>query len=228
MKPIERLHETETWVFDLDNTLYPASCGLMAAVSARMTLYVAEALRLAQDEALVEQKRMFREHGTTLRGLMNDHGVDPVEFMRFVHDVDYSMVAANPRLDAALTRLPGRKVVFTNASTDHARSVLNELGVVGHFDGIFDVADADYVPKPHRAPYETLAARHGVDPEHAVMFEDIGPNLAPAAALGMTTVWVRHDITADPYWAVPDEDSDYIHHETDDLVAWLEDIAVGD
>ena len=222
MKPIDQLHETETWVFDLDNTLYPASCGLMAAVSSRMTEFVSDVLRLEPDAALIEQKRMFREHGTTLRGLMNDHGVDPVEFMDFVHAVDYAMVDSNPGLNNALNDLPGRKVIFTNASTDHARNVLGKLGVAHHFDGIFDVADADYIPKPNRVAYEILADRHDVDPKHAVMFEDIGPNLEPAAALGMTTVWVRHDTDADPYWAVPDAESDYIHHETDNLVAWLE------
>lgn len=224
-KPIEVLHETETWVFDLDNTLYPASCGLMAEVSVRMTRFVAQILELAHDDALVEQKRMFREHGTTLRGLMNDHGVDPHEFMDYVHAVDYSMVGANPRLKATLSRLPGRKVVYTNASADHADKVLAELGVAELFDGIFDVAAADYVPKPNPAPYEVLARQHAIDPRKAVMLEDMSPNLAPAAAMGMTTVWVRHDGGNAPDWAAPEAGCDYVHHETDDVIAWLESVA---
>lgn len=224
MKPLEQLRQTETWVFDLDNTLYPASCGLMAEVSSRMTRFVADTLKLEPDAALIEQKRMFREHGTTLRGLMNDHDVDPVHFMDYVHAVDYSVVGPMPRLNAALDQLPGRKVVFTNASTAHAETVLGNLGIAEHFTGIFDVAAADYVPKPNPKPYETLARQHAFDPAHAVMLEDIGPNLRPAAQMGMTTVWVRYNPETDPYWAVPDADSDYIHHETDDLITWLESV----
>lgn len=224
MKPIEELCETQTWVFDLDNTLYPASCGLMAEVSSRMTLYVANTLKLDPESALIEQKRMFREHGTTLRGLMNDHGVDPTHFMNYVHDVDYSVVGPMPRLEAALDQLPGRKVVFTNASTAHAETVLENLEIARHFDGIFDVAAADYEPKPNPRPYELIAAHHAFDPAQAVMLEDMGPNLKPAADMGMTTVWVRYDTSTEPYWAVPDGDTDFIHHETDDLITWLESV----
>ena len=224
MKPIEELRDTQTWVFDLDNTLYPASCGLMAEVSSRMTLYVADALKLDSENALIEQKRMFREHGTTLRGLMNDHGVDPTHFMDYVHDVDYSVVGPMPRLEAALDQLPGRKVVFTNASSAHAETVLKNLNIARHFDGIFDVAAADYEPKPNPRPYELIAEYHAFDPAHAVMLEDMGPNLKPAAELGMTTVWVRYDTSTEPYWAVPDGNTDFIHHETDDLVTWLESV----
>ena len=222
MKPLEQLRETETWVFDLDNTLYPASCGLMAEVSSRMTQFVAEQLNLEPEPALVEQKRMFREHGTTLRGLMDDHDVDPTHFMDFVHNVDYALVKPFPRLNNALRKLPGRKIIFTNASTAHAEAVLRNLGIVDLFESIFDIAAADYIPKPNSQAYEMIKTRHNINPEHAIMLEDIGPNLLPAARMGMTTVWVRYDIKADPYWAVPDEDSDYIHHETEDLAGWLE------
>ncbi|MDE0779371.1 MAG: pyrimidine 5'-nucleotidase [Alphaproteobacteria bacterium] len=222
MKPLEQLRETETWVFDLDNTLYPASCGLMADVSTRMTKFVAECLGLDHDRALIEQKRMFREYGTTLRGLMNDHDVDPTHFMNFVHDVDYSLVAPLPKLNNALRALPGRKVIFTNASTAHAEAVLHRLGIADMFEGIFDVAAADYIPKPNPQPYEAIAKLYDIDPAHAVMLEDIGPNLEPAAQMGMSTVWVRYDIMADPYWAIPDGNTDYIHHETEDLADWLE------
>lgn len=228
MKPIEQLNETETWVFDLDNTLYPASSGLMAEVSSRMTLFVAETLGVESETALFEQKRMFREHGTTLRGLMNDHAVDPDVFMAFVHSVDYSRVAGSPRLADALDALPGRKIVYTNASVAHAESVLDRLGVRGAFSGIFDVAAADYVPKPHAPSYAILTAEHDIDPARAVMVEDIASNLAPAAEMGMTTLWVRHDSEPDPYWATPDGDASYVHHETDDLLSWLEDVAAQD
>lgn len=222
MKPVERLHETDTWIFDLDNTLYPASSGLMAEVSRRMTRFVAETLGVHEDAAFVEQKRMFREHGTTLRGLMNRYDVNPGTFMAYVHAVDYTLVDENPRMKRAIDALPGKKIVFTNASVDHAETVLARLGIAHAFSGIFDVAAADYLPKPNRHAYEKLTARHGIDPARAVMIEDIAPNLEPAAELGMTTLWVRHDRTADPYWATPSNDAGYVHHETDDLSAWLE------
>lgn len=225
MKPIAKLHETESWIFDLDNTLYPASSGLMAQVSSRMTAFVAQLLGLEPENALIEQKRMFREHGTTLRGLMNDHAVDPTEFMDYVHAVDYDLVADSPRLSRVLDALPGQKIIYTNASVAHAESVLARLGVADAFDGIFDVAAADYVPKPHPKSYDVLARRHDIDPTHAVMVEDLAHNLEPAAAMGMTTVWVCVDGHADAHWAAPGEDAHYVHHRTDDLVDWLEGVA---
>ena len=228
MRPIAELKETESWIFDLDNTLYPASTGLMAEVSSRMTMFVADLLDVEAELALVEQKRMFREHGTTLRGLMNDHAVDPTAFMAYVHAVDYDLVGKNPRLSSVLRTLPGQKIVYTNASVPHARTVLDRLGIADVFSGIFDVAAADYVPKPNPRPYDVLASRHGIDPSRAVMVEDIAHNLEPAAAMGMTTVWVRTDGPTDAYWAAPSEDDDYVHHQTDDLIEWLENVAAYD
>jgi len=225
MKPIAELKGTETWIFDLDNTLYPASTGLMAEVSSRMTQFVADLLAVEPDIALVEQKRMFREHGTTLRGLMNDHAVDPHAFMDYVHAVDYELVDESPRLSRVLDALPGQKIIYTNASVAHAETVLQRLGIAHAFSGIFDVAAADYVPKPNPRPYDVLASRHDVDPLRAVMVEDIAHNLAPAAAMGMTTLWVRADGPIDAYWAAPSDDDDYVHHRTDNLVEWLENVS---
>src|SRR3546814_7910797 len=163
----------------------------MAAVSRRMTRFVAEILGVDHGTALIEQKRLFREHGTTLRGLMDRFSVDPVVFMDYVHAVDYDVVAPSERLAAALAALPGRKLVFTNASEAHAEKVLARLGIADAFDGVFDVVAAGYCPKPDPRAYSTLAARFSVAPERAVMVEDIAPNLAPAAAMGMTTVWIH-------------------------------------
>lgn len=225
MNPVETLHASQGWIFDLDNTLYPASCGLMQAVSDRMTRFVAEILDVDRDAALIEQKRLFREHGTTLRGLMNRFDIDPVAFMDYVHAVDYSVVRPSARLAGALADLPGRKVVFTNASVAHAERVLDRLGVAHAFAGVFDVTAADYRPKPHPDSYAALAARFALDPGHTVMVEDIAHNLEPAAAMGMTTLWIRPSGVPDPYWALPDGEAGYIHHETDDLVGWLESVA---
>ena len=215
------LRDTECWVFDLDNTLYPASNGLMAEVSSRMTLFVARVLDVAADEALVEQKQLYRKHGTTLRGLMDEYAVDPWSFLDFVHQVDYGQVDPSPRLAEALLALPGRKIVFTNASTKHAERVLDRLGVAHHFEGVFDVAAASWQPKPHPTAYQTLVERHQITPARSVMVEDIAPNLEPAAALGMTTVWLRHKDATAPAWTTPGEASDYVHHKIGNLIEWL-------
>lgn len=216
------LRDSECWVFDLDNTLYPASNGLMADVSARMTQFVASVLGVAADEALIEQKQLFRKHGTTLRGLMEKYTVDPWSFMDFVHQVDYEQVAPSPRLADALLALPGRKVVFTNASVKHAGQVLDRLGIADQFEGIFDVAAASWQPKPHPTAYQTLVEQHQITPGRAVMVEDIAPNLEPAAMLGMTTVWIDHEDAQAPAWTLPGEGSDYVHHKISNLTEWLE------
>lgn len=165
------------------------------------------------------QKRFFREHGTTLRGLMTEHGIAPDDFLTYVYDIDVTPVEPSPALDRALERLPGRKMIYTNGSAAHAMNVLNRLGIAQRFDDIFDIAAAGYQPKPDPVPYRTLVERFEVEPTRAVMVEDIARNLVPAAALGMTTVWVRSETD----WArgLP-EDAGHIHQVTDDLVAWLE------
>jgi putative hydrolase of the HAD superfamily len=209
-------HVTD-WVFDLDNTLYPARCNLFDQVDRRIGLFIEDLLRLDRVAARDLQKRYFREHGTTLRGLMTHHRVDPGAFLHFVHEIDIEPVPPSPELDAALGRLPGRKFIFTNGSVAHADRIMTRLGVARHFDGIFDIVAADYLPKPDPTTYRSMIARHGIDPARAAMIEDLPRNLRPAAALGMTTVLV---LTGEE-WAMTDEPGDHIHHVTDDLVGWL-------
>lgn len=215
------LRDSDCWVFDLDNTLYPASNGLMAEVSARMTQFVANVLGVAADAALVEQKQLFRKHGTTLRGLMEKYAVDPCSFLDFVHQVDYDQVEPSPSLASALLALPGRKFIFTNASTAHAERVLDRLGIIQQFEGVFDVAAASWQPKPHPTAYQTLVDQHQITPSRTVMVEDIAPNLEPAATLGMTTVWLHHDDAVAPAWTLPSGSSDYVDHKIGDLTEWL-------
>lgn len=216
------LRDSECWLFDLDNTLYPASNGLMAQVSARMTEFVAGVLDVAPSEALIEQKHLFQKHGTTLRGLMEKYAVDPRAFMDFVHQVDYELVDPSPRLVEALRTLPGRKFVFTNGSVSHAERVLDRLGVAADFEDVFDVAAAAWHPKPNPIAYDTLVARHQITAARTVMVEDMALNLEPAAALGMTTVLIHHEDAPAPAWSVPSGADDYIHHKIDDLAGWLE------
>ena len=210
-------HHVETWVFDLDNTIYPARFNLFDQVDVRIGAFIANLLDLDPVAARRIQKQYFRDHGTTLSGLMQNHGVDPTEFLDFVHDIDVACIPPDPLLNQNLERLPGRKVIFTNGSTGHAENVLDRLGIARHFDGIFDIEAADYVPKPEAAAYRNLIERFRIEPHKAVMVEDLARNLAPAAALGMTTVWVRTDNA----WAADGSAEDYVHHVIDDVADWI-------
>jgi putative hydrolase of the HAD superfamily len=215
------LARAETWVFDLDNTLYPASCNLFAQVDRRIGEFIAKTLDVGFDEAFRLQKQYFREYGTTLHGLMKNHGLAPDDFLDYVHQIDVTPLPPDPALDAALGRLPGRKIVFTNGSHRHAENVLARLGIGHRFEAIFDIVAADYVPKPDPFTYDVMVRRHWIDPRGAVMVEDIPKNLLPAHDMGMTTVLVRGHAE----WAQDGADGDHIHHVTDDLVAWLKETA---
>ncbi len=211
------LDNIAVWVFDLDNTLYPAHCDLGAQLGQRMGAFVARFLNLPLDQARVLQKKYFHAHGTTLRGLMLEHDLHPDDYLDYVHDLDLSVIPLDDRLGPALQALPGRKVIYTNATNKHARRVLGHLGVKHHFDGFFDIIDADFIPKPNQQPYETLLRRHGIDPNRAAMVEDIAQNLVPASNLGMATVWVRGGRNI----ALTDEQLQHVQHTTDDLAAWI-------
>lgn len=208
----------ETWVFDLDNTLYPARSNLFVQVSARMTRFIQDRFELEAGPAKDLQRDLFRRYGTTLRGLMTEHAVEPGTFLDYVHDIDVTPVDPSPRLDALLALLPGRKLVFTNGSVPHAERVMARLGVTRHFDSVFDIVAADYVPKPDPRPYARLVEVAGFAPGGAVMIEDMAKNLAPAAALGMRTVWLRseHD------WARDGAEGEHVHHVAEDLIGFLE------
>jgi putative hydrolase of the HAD superfamily len=214
------LREIETWIFDLDNTLYPASCRLFDQIHARMTHFIADRLDLTLEAALTVQKTYFRAHGTTLRGLMTVDRVDPEDFLNFVHQVDLSGVPRDAVLIAALAALPGRKIVHTNGSHRHAERLLDHLGIAASFCGIVDIAAAGYQPKPELAGYHTLLQRHRVNPFTALMVEDMAKNLVPAATLGMTTAWVRNSVD----WATDGSKSDHIHHVVEELGGFLADI----
>jgi putative hydrolase of the HAD superfamily len=211
------LHEIETWIFDLDNTLYPASSRLFDQIHRRMGEFIAGLLKVDLEEARRLQKQYFRAHGTTMRGLMVEHGVEPKRFLDYVHEIDLSGVPRSLQLGAALAALPGRKLVFTNGSDAHARRVLAHLGIDAHFEHVFDIEAAGWVPKPDPGVYAELVRRHAIEPTRAAMVEDMAKNLAPAAALGMTTVWVRGDLD----WQVESADAPFIHHVVDDLAAFL-------
>jgi putative hydrolase of the HAD superfamily len=212
------LHEIETWIFDLDNTLYPGSCQLFTEIEQRMAAFIMAELKLDHDGAHALRRHFYTRHGTTLRGLMNEYGMEPTRFLDHVHEIDLSAVQQDRALEEALAALPGRKLVFTNSTVRHAERVLARLGLGHHFMAIHDIVACDYRPKPDPAVYADFVRHHDVDPTRAAMVEDMAKNLPPAAALGMTTIWVKggpHD--------QDDGHSAQIDHtvEPDNLAAFL-------
>jgi putative hydrolase of the HAD superfamily len=222
------LSHVESWVFDLDNTLYPAECRLFSQIDARMANFIRITLGVDEAEARRLQKHFYVKYGTTLAGLMVEHKTSPDDFLDYVHDIDHSVVPADDPLRAAIAALPGRRYIFTNGSVAHAEKVLARIGLEGLFDDIFDIKAADWTPKPHRATYERFLAACRVSPRAAAMFEDLAHNLEAAHALGMTTVLVAQEATwfadepADKRPARPgDARPEHVHHVTQDLAGFL-------
>jgi len=227
LNPARFDHVTD-WVFDLDNTLYPRECNLFAQIDTLITAYVMEATRLEVEAARALQRVYYRDHGTTLNGLMREHNVDPDHYLARVHAIDYSPVTARPDLVAAIANLPGRKFIFTNADAGHASAVLERLGGAHLFEAVFDIRSAAYQPKPLREAYDAFLRDHGLDPARAIMFDDLEKNLRVPHDVGMTTVQVvagkgfAHEQVAD--WELGRGDAHaHVHHVTDDLVAFLKD-----
>ncbi|HUZ72393.1 MAG TPA: pyrimidine 5'-nucleotidase [Stellaceae bacterium] len=211
------LNQVETWIFDLDNTLYPGTCSLYPEVETRMNDFIMAELKVDRAAAETLRRRFFAQHGTTLRGLMLDYGLEPRRFLDYVHELDLSGLPRNARLAAAIAALPGRKLVFTNATARHAERVLHRLGIDAAFCGIHDIEACNYVPKPDPSGYRVLLDRHRIDAEAAAMVEDMAKNLVPAAALGMTTIWVK----GGPHGDDAEAGAEHIHHVADDLADFL-------
>jgi putative hydrolase of the HAD superfamily len=221
---LEAFGAVEAWVFDLDNTLYPAHTNLFAQIDVRIRDYVQVLLDTSPEEAHRVQKAYYHRYGTSLRGLMMEHGMSPDGFLEYVHDIDHSVIDPDPALGAAIAALPGRKFIYTNGTKKHAEKTAARLGIADHFEDIFDIVAAGLMPKPEPAAYELFWSRHGVDPTRAAMFEDLSKNLVAPKSAGMRTVLVvpRHMTTtfAD---AFNDEGvvSRHVDHITDDLPAFL-------
>jgi putative hydrolase of the HAD superfamily len=209
----------DTWIFDLDNTLYPASADLFAHIDRRMTAFIAELLSVDLVEAHRIQKAYFIGHGTTLAGLMAEHQVDPHAFLAYVHDIEMDVLQADAPLVAALARLPGRKLVFTNGDGPYALKVLERLGLGGSFEAVHDIHAMNLRPKPQPEAYAGLCAAFDLDPRESLFVEDMARNLKPAKAIGMTTVWVDNGSEQ-----APDADRSYIDFHIHALAPWLEQI----
>jgi len=221
MVRLSSLAHVENWIFDLDNSLYPASANLFDLIDARMAAFIEQKLGCGHVEARRLQKHWFHAHGTTLAGLMAEHDVRPPEFLDYVHDVDLARISADPALVGALGRLPGRKFVFTNGDAAYAARVLERLGLAGAFDGVHDIHAMDYRPKPAPEAYAGLCAARAIDPDRALFLDDMARNLAPAKALGMVTVWLDNGSEQGP----PLDAEDFIDHRIEDIGLWLEEVA---
>jgi len=205
------------WIFDLDNTLYAAETNLFELIDARMGAYIAARLAVDAATAHAIQKDYFYRHGTTLSGMMQDHRVDPHEFLAFVHDIPLDRLSPVPGLARAIAALLGRKLVFTNGDSPYAERVLDRLGLAGAFEAIHDIHATAYRPKPAAEAYATLLAAHAIDPRQTLFVEDMARNLIPAKALGMTTIWLNNGSDG----GTRDHDPLAIDHEITALGPWL-------
>jgi putative hydrolase of the HAD superfamily len=220
-------NHVESWVFDLDNTLYPHHLNLWQQVDERIRDYIVSFLKIGRDEAFRLQKDYYKRYGTSMRGLMTEHGLDPDDYLAFVHEIDHSPLVPNPTLGAAIERLPGRKLILTNGTVKHARAVMERLEIDKHFEDVFDIAAANLEPKPLPQVYDRFLAKHGVDAAKAAMFEDLARNLEVPHRLGMTTVLVVPEGTREVFredWELEGRDADHVDHVTDDLTGFLEKI----
>ena len=209
--PKDAFSHVTTWVFDLDNTLYPPEARLFDQIEVRMTDWVMQALKLDRDDANRVRKEYWARYGTTLAGLMREHGVDPGPYLTDVHDISLEHLEHDAALKASITELPGRRIVYTNGSAPYAERVIAARGLSGLFDAVYGVEHAGFLPKPERAAFDAIVSRDGFAPEAAAMFEDDARNLAEPHRMGMRTVHV----------APEPETANHVHHHTDDLGGFL-------
>ena len=218
-------NQVNTWIFDLDNTLYSADSGIFQQVHELMGKFVSNHLNIDIDEAKKIQKNYYKQHGTTLRGMMDNHGVDPDHFLAEVHRLDYSIVGPNKELNIELKKLEGRKIIYTNANMQHAIDVLERLELMNFFDEIYDIKMANYIPKPEIAPYEQLINQFNIDARSAAMFDDIAKNLVPAKKVGFTSVWI--DAGYENFSDDIKASKKYLDHETTNITQFLENVNKG-
>ena len=218
-------NKIDTWIFDLDNTLYSADSGIFQQVHELMGRFVANHLSVEIKEAKEIQKKYYKQHGTTLRGMMDNHGVEPDYFLAEVHKLDYSIVNANKELNAQLKMLNGKKIIYTNANMQHTIDVLERIELVNFFDEIFDIKMANYVPKPEIKPYEQIIKKYDLNPNSSAMFDDIAKNLVPAKKVGFTSIWI--DAGYENFSDDIKSSKKFLDYSTTDLHLFLEKVNKG-
>lgn len=218
--------DVNVWIFDLDNTLYPPESALWPQVDQRITLFLGNMFGIDGMSARALQKYYYQKYGTTLKGLMDQYGMKPEPFLDFAHDIDVSRLPPDPELGHAIEALPGRKLILTNGSEAHARNVAGRLGILHHFEAVFDIIAADFTPKPEEATYLKFLDQYQIDPSRAAMFEDLEKNLLVPHRLGMRTVLIlpkQYDIHREAEEQA-DSTAEYVHFKTKDLTAFLREL----
>ena len=217
MKELEKIRY---WLFDLDNTLYSGDTKVFDQVDKKMSKFISEKLKVSEEEAKKIQKNYFHEYNTTLNGMIKNHDIDAKEFLEFVHDVNLDFLKKDEFLESQISKLNGKKIIFTNGSKAHAANVTGRIGIDKLFDGVFDIVDSDFYPKPSIKPYKKIIENYKIEPEYCIFFEDIARNLKPAHELGMKTFWIEND---EP-WAAKYSDSEFINYKTKNLANFLKEI----
>ena len=217
---MKELKKIKYWLFDLDNTLYSGDTKVFDQVDKKMSKFISEKLKVSEEEAKKIQKNYFHEYNTTLNGMIKNHDIDATEFLEFVHDVNLDFLKKDEFLGNQINKLNGKKIIFTNGSKAHAANVTEKIGIDKLFDGVFDIVDSDFYPKPSIEPYKKIIENYNIEPEYCIFFEDIARNLKPAHELGMKTVWIKNK---EP-WAAEYSDAKFINYRTDNLANFLKEI----
>ncbi len=214
------LKSIKYWIFDLDNTLYSGKTKVFEQVDKKMSKYISDKLNISIGEARKIQKNYFHEYNTTLNGMIKNHKINANEFLDFVHDINIDFLKKDKKLADELEKLEGKKIIFTNGSRKHALNVTSKIGINQYFDGIFDIVDSDFIPKPSMEPYKKLVEKHKIDPKLSVLVEDIARNLKPAYEMGMKTIWIENN---EP-WAKKFSDANFVNYKTNNLSEFLKKI----
>jgi putative hydrolase of the HAD superfamily len=214
---MKELKKIKYWLFDLDNTLYSGDTKVFDQVDKKMSFFISNKLNVSLEEAKKIQKSYFHEYNTTLNGMIKNHKIDAEEFLEFVHDVNLNFLKEDLALQNELTNLTGKKYIFTNGSKAHASNVTKRIGIQNLFDGVFDIVESDFIPKPSIEPYKKIIQKYGIDPEYCIFIEDIARNLKPAHELGMKTVWIENN---EP-WAAEFSSENFINYKTNNLSDFL-------
>ena len=217
---MRELKNLKYWLFDLDNTLYSGNTKVFDQVDKKMTEYISRKLNLDSEEAKRIQKSYFHEYNTTLNGMIKNHKINAHEFLEFVHDIDLNFLKEDKPLRDEISKIKGKKIIFTNGSKAHANNVTKRIGINNLFDGVFDIVDADFIPKPSKEAYKKIVEKFQIEPQYCIFIEDIARNLKPAYDLGMKTVWIKNN---EP-WAAEYSDCNFINYKIGDLTNFLKEI----
>ena len=219
---MKNLLDIKYWIFDLDNTLYSGQTKVFSEVDKKMSKYISEKMNVDLIKAKEIQKKYFYEYGTTLSGLMKQDGIDPHDFLEFVHNIDISWLPKDLKLKEELIKIKEKKYIFTNGSHAHVENITKQLGIDGLFDGAFDIVDSNFVPKPHIDPYKKIIKKFNIEPSKSILIEDIAHNLEQAKNLGMKTCWLENEEA----FAKKDADKPYIDYKIKNLPSFLQEINI--